>query len=138
MTDAAKPRRWLGLFDLALAGLHAYLGLVLAPSRRPFFVAAVVALVVIEGLAGLALFFGVRGATKLGRVAGAATISVGAIIIIGLIASAGFLRGAYGALGQGLALGVVIAIVVVSHLFVLPGIWQLRCLPATSGPAKPS
>ena len=121
----SSRRPGLGLFNLSLGALHAYLGLGLAPSRRPLFVGMVVGLVALEAVAGLALLSGIRAAARLARVASVAMIGFGALTILGLCASVGYLRGAYGALGQGLALGAVVAVVVVSHLFVVPGVWQL-------------
>jgi hypothetical protein len=126
--------RGYGVLDLAFAGLWAWLGFSVAPSRSPAFSLALAVLVALHVVAGGALISGVSWARRVALLASGIALAFAAMVIVLLVASAGYLQGVYGALGRGMAvLALVAAALVVEVLALLP-LFQLRFLLRTPPP----
>jgi hypothetical protein len=120
--------RTYGILDVGLAGLYAWMGLALVPSRSTAFNVALAAVVALLLASGLSLLAGARWARRLGIVAAAALLAFAAVVISGLTMSAAYVRGIYGPLGRGVAVLAVCAAALAVELFALAPLFQLRFL----------
>jgi hypothetical protein len=120
--------RLYGALDLAFAGLYAWLGFRVVPSRSTAFTVALAGVIALLAAAGAGLLARARWGRALGIAASAVLLGFAALVVVGMVASSAYLRGVYGPLGQGMAIvGLLIAALVVEGLALLP-IFQLRFL----------
>jgi hypothetical protein len=116
------------VLDLLFAGLWAWLGFVVAPSRASAFSVTLGVLCGLHVLAGVGLLFESKWGRRLGVVAAGAGILFAAVVLVLLVASAAYLDGVYGALGKGMAVLGLVAAALVIEVFALLPLFQLRFL----------
>jgi len=120
--------RLYGALDLGFAGLYAWLGFRVVPSRSTAFSIALGIVIALLAGAGVGLLARARWGRALAIAASVVLLVFAAVVIVGLVASSAYLRGIYGPLGQGMAIvGLLVAALVVEAFALLP-IFQLRFL----------
>jgi hypothetical protein len=118
--------RWYGTLDLIFAGVWAWLGFVVAPSRAVGFSVALGLLCAVHAVAGVGLIARAGWGRRAGLLAAALGVVFAAVVILLLVASAAYLDGVYGALGKGMAVMGLLAAALVVELFGLLPLFQLR------------
>lgn len=117
--------RLFGALDLLLVGVYGWVGLGLVPSRSRPFEIALLSVMALLALAGVANLLGLRAARALGIVACSVVGFFGLAVMWLLVASAAYVRAVYAALGQGLAVLALIAALCVANLFLVVPLLQL-------------
>jgi hypothetical protein len=117
-----------GALDLGFAGLYAWLGFRVVPSRSTTFTVALAILIALLVASGVGLLANARWGRVAGIVASAVLLGFAAAVILGLVASSAYLRGVYGPLGQGMAIVSLLIAALVVEAFALLPIFQLRFL----------